>query len=135
MSKSFFVPITAILFLLVTALTIPPSVQGGNHVRLRVATDFAGPVALAIGANGNGDIPEYGKDFSFGEIRSFASWKVVRLTSSGKNYDGMAVLQKSSGVFRVVLGPGTSFSKADTYSMPTDLVQYLNNEGMLYEPI
>ncbi len=136
MYKQLLVPLFVTLALFVGAITIPTLIQAGKHISLEKATALAGPVSLALGSGDSQSLPRYGEDFSFGDIRTFeSSWKVIRLVSESSSNDGMVVLHNTGGAYRVVLGPGTSFAKSEVQTLPVDLVQFLNNEGMLYESL
>ena len=111
-------------------------ILGGLPVtQLGKAPALAGSVApsLATSANGSTDIPQAGKDFKVLDSQYFDSgrWAVVSVEkpSAGKAY---LVLKKITGVYTVVLGPGTSFSTDTTRTMPPDVAEYLLKQGVIH---
>lgn len=123
--------------LIVISLIVKYVMLGGlSPTTLGYAQPLAGTLAPSIAnKNINGGIPEAGEDFKITGAKYFdnQAWAVVGVTSIPDNNPSTLILKKQGGIFRVVLGPGTSFPASAELSMPNDVNAYLTTKGLVYE--
>lgn len=128
-----FIGLLIVITLLVNYITL----GGIPFVALSKTQPLTGAASQAIGAvNKNGKLPVNGKDFILNDIRYFDdNWVVATVSPTSKSQLAQAtvIMQKVDGAYRVVLGPGTTFDNSITFSLPTDLGDYLTQRGLLYE--
>jgi len=106
-------------------------------VTIASAAPLTGQISQAL-AGTSGDqavLPEAGKDYTLENVKYFDNkeWVFAGIKPVSNTIDSSdVVLQKKNGVYVVVLGPGSAFSRTTTLTMPSDIAQYLNQQGLLY---
>ena len=126
---------------LLLILGIKTVILGTNTVvKLKSAAELAGAISQSQATDGaNAKVPTEGIDYKVQELRYLdnKAWAVVKVGPVSGNTDrGTLVLErKDNGSYVVVLGPGTAFSSGEVEKLPTDVLQYIKNHGVLiYEP-
>jgi hypothetical protein len=135
-SKSkFFVVVLAILVI----ATLIVRHLGGQYVKLSSAPPLSGVVAQSLDlAGGTTIVPVAGKAFSLQNVSYFDNndWVIATVSPSNGNTtitQALVVLQKKDGTFQVVLGPGTDFDSSYLTSLPADVGQSLEQQGVISE--
>lgn len=135
MQRQTFIRLSAIMLItIVLCLSIAGALRS-SYITLADAPALSGQVAQAA-QTGSSDssVPISGKDFTLSDVHYFSNktWAVVSFEPTGNDSfnAGSAVLQKKNGLFRVVLGPSSILSTDYTYSLPSDVVTYLNEQGL-----
>jgi len=73
--------------------------------------------------------------YTIRNVRYFDSntWAIAQLVPPKNGGDITTVAMQMVGPFyQTILGPGTSFSSNATTGLPTDVTQYLNSRGQVY---
>ncbi len=110
---------------------------GSRPVSLSSAPALSGLVAQSLTSSGDSQPPLAGKDFELKNERHFGNdWVVLEIAPlQNKSNAGLVVLQKISGTYEVVLGPGTSFDSSYLLSVPSDVAAYLSAKGVTYDAV
>ncbi|HET7060348.1 MAG TPA: hypothetical protein VFH99_03485 [Candidatus Saccharimonadales bacterium] len=132
--------IITILFVLVlvpfVTLGLNNLVSGGARiVSLKAAPALTGQLSQTLGVMKNGKLPIYGKDYKT-TVRYFHSktWVVASIAPLSDEFNGTPiVMQKQSGVYQIVLGPGGAFSSDQLRVLPNDVREYLLNAGVIHD--
>lgn len=137
MNKHIRIQIIVLGILLVGLLLVKSLIFGGAPVvRLVPAPALSGQVAQSFAGNAHSStLPVQGKDFKLANTLYFdnGSWAVSSIVALNNTMnDGWVVLQKRTGMYAVVLGPGTAFPSSYAQNLPPDVAQYLNQQGVLY---
>jgi hypothetical protein len=101
-------------------------------VNLQPAAPLSGVLAQSIPTKGGG-LAKVDKDYYIKSSRYFDNntWAVASIVFAGQGDNtASVVLHKKAGFYTVVLGPGTSFARADTKSFPDDVITYLESLGV-----
>jgi len=135
MERTTFFRLSSILVLVIVCLLLVTQIIRSSYVSLDSAAALSGQVAQASqSASSDESLPVPGKDFSLSDVKylSNGNWAVVSFkpTSDDSFNAGFAILQKKDGIFRVVLGPSSTLSTDYTYSLPADVVGYLDEKGI-----
>jgi hypothetical protein len=132
--------LTIVAVVLLAAIASAPSIIYGNArpAHISAAPALTGQIsqALATSTNGQFTMPTYGKDYTLQNTKYFDgnSWVVTTIKPLSENMNrSLVVLQKQSGVYTVVLGPGSAFPRTTQLSMPGNLAAYLNSQGVFYD--
>lgn len=131
---------TVIIILIIVSAFVARALilRGATYVSLAPGPVLSGAISQSLASSNQKTIPQPNKDYSIDGITFFDSnsWAVSSIFSGqGLQDKSFVVLQKVDGVYRVVLGPGTAFSSASTYSLPADVFLFLKNSGVLiYQP-
>lgn len=128
------------VLLLLVLINIKPVLFGGAKVvTLKSAPPLTSQISQAFTSSANtGPLPVSGKDYTLTDTKYFDNrqWVVTSIKPLNQTItEGMAILQLQHGIYTVVLGPGTAFASTDVQTMPADLVQYLNQVGIIYDPV
>ena len=134
------VVMTSILVLPLCALwAVRLLILGGiNPVTLQAANPLVGRISQALTSTEQVNLPIAGRDYKLQDTTYFdnKTWVVVSIKGTNNTItDGLFVLKQVGGVYSVVLGPGTAFPSSLTVAMPTDVQQYLKDEGYLYDTV
>lgn len=125
--------------LLILAVALPKLVlQGAKSVSLTDAPALTGQISLAFTNDASHTLPQPGKDYVLTNTRYFDGndWVVTGITAKGQLVtDGMVVLHKQDGIYRVAMGPGSSFPSTQASALPGDVQAYLGSIGAVYEPL
>jgi hypothetical protein len=126
-----------LLLLVLASLLARYLITGGaTVVSLQTAPPLSGIVAQSLfSGTGRTSLPVPGKDFSLKNLHYFngRQWAVASVVPIGNNFDpSVVVLERQSGVYRVVLGPGSSFEVTYLKSLPTNVGDYLYGLGIMY---
>lgn len=103
---------------------------------LKSAPALSSQISQAFTSGGDTTLPKIGKDYQQ-KLRYFDGndWIVASVTPVGNAITpGVLVLQKQHGLYTVVLGPGSAFPVTAVDAIPTDVAQYLDSIGVIYEP-
>lgn len=131
----------AVLLVLFGASILVPSLilGGAKHVTLASGGVFDGRISQTLSSSVQSSIPTSGRDYKLKVLRYFddKKWAILAITGTkgGSITDGTVVVKLSSGVYDVVLGPGTAFPASSTVTMPADLTTYLRDGGYLYDTV
>ena len=125
------------LVLAILVFVVPSLIYGGAPaVRLSPGPSFGGEISQAIGVQDNGKLLTANKGFTITDTRYFQNRAWVFVTIDRANVGGaFVVLHRVSGVYTVVLGPGTAFASNYLTDLPADLTQYMNSKGILYDAL
>lgn len=127
----------ALVATIVVSLVFKSVILNGHRlVRLGSAPPLTGSLATSlITSGGKTVLPTEGKDYKITKSRYFYNngWAVVSVAQASGENETTMVLHKIDGVYQVVIGPGTTFSKSYMLSLPADVGNYLNDQGYLYE--
>ena len=126
--------------LLLGLLVVNYVVLGGAHViNLAPAPELAGQISQNLVTISNATkLPIEGTDFNLSDTHYFNNkqWVVTSITPLNNSFNaGLAVLSNQEGVYKIVLGPGSAFSKDETRTLPTEVANYLNQQGVVYESV
>lgn len=122
-------------FLAIGASIVKYIVLGGLPViTLAPATPLSSAISQGLTSLTTGNtLPVEGKDFVIKDVHYFdnQTFAVVSVGALKLSTDpATLVLQKLNGSYRVILGPGTTFSASSVQDLPSDVVQYLNSRGV-----
>ena len=110
----------------------------GRVTKLDKAPALAGIIAQNLYAgSGKSQMPQAGTDFNLKDTYYVQDkqWAVVKIEPTDQNTErSLAVLQKQSDFYKVVLGPGTAFDQFSIRGLPPDVAAYLAQNGAIYEP-
>jgi hypothetical protein len=107
---------------------------GSQTISLRAAPALSGVISQSLATNSS-TLPSLNTDYKIKSVIYFdnKSWAIASV-SVGSN-SSLLVLEKTNGVYVVVLGPGTAFSTDEIQDLPPDVAQYITNQGVLiYTP-
>jgi hypothetical protein len=110
---------------------------GAPVVHLSSGAPLAGQVSQTLAATSGDELPVDGKDFKLTDTRYLLNdtWAVSQISTFGEDPNtGTVVFQKKSGIYQIVLGPGTAFPNTVVQNMPTEVSAYLSQKGVVYEP-
>jgi hypothetical protein len=120
----------------ITLLTKSVLLQGLPVTSLGSAPPIAGAVSQSLGLSASrAALPVFGKDYTLQDVHYFYNneWAVATVAPTKPDADTVIVIvQKINGVYQTVLGPGTIFSSSYLYTLPPDVGQYLNKQGVLH---
>lgn len=91
-------------------------------------------ISQSLGANASGTVPAVNKNFSIHSITYFLNntWAVVYVTPINNDANNaIVVVHKNNGRYTTVLGPGTEFPADSLPQLPTQVLFYLNSQGMV----
>jgi len=132
--------LTIVAIVLLTAIVSAPSIIYGSAKPAHISTAPAltGQISQALAASSNGQLtmPTYGKDYRLENTKYFDdnTWVVTTIKPLNNNMNrNVVVLEKQAGVFTVVLGPGSAFPRTTELSMPGNLGEYLDSQGLFYD--
>lgn len=132
--------LTIIAIVLVFSLKPAKSLIYGDAplIQLKGAPALSGQISQALASSDGNQLtlPTYGTDYTLKNTRYFENntWVVTTITPLHSDMNsGVVVLKKEAGVYTVVLGPGSAFSRSITVSLPDSLGRYLNQQGYLYD--
>lgn len=112
---------------------------GANPVTLAAAPPLSGVIAQSLYTGQQAaPLPVPGTDFNLADVHYFDndSWATASIQPLHNQFDpGIVVLEKRSGAFQVVLGPGSAFDSTYLASLPKDVGQYLQSKGVIYESL
>ncbi len=121
---------------LLGAAIIQRAILGGSIiVKLKPAPLLTGQVSQSLGANPDGSLPTYGKDYAL-QVRFFDNnvWMVGNIKSLKNTTDtAVIVMEKQGGSYRTMLGPGSAFPLTQVQSLPNDVGAYLSSQAAIYE--
>ena len=141
MNKSYAVQGIAIVILLIAILSVKSVLLGGaTRIELSSAAPLTGQISQALITSGAGNTLQVaGKDYTLANTTYFdnQTWAVTHIDSTSGNTanSGLAVLQVRSGIFQVVLGPGSAFAESYVQNLPADVAEYLNGQGAVYDSV
>lgn len=124
-----------VLILFLVSVTARHIILGGTYLsKLNTAPPLAASIAPTIVTHGSTNLPESGIDFKILSSQYFDNkqWVVVSIASGPDTDTAFLVMERLSGVYTVVLGPGTFFSSDVTQSMPSDVAAYLTSKGLIH---
>lgn len=108
------------------------------QVVLQSSDPFVGAISQSLaGTQGTSVLPKNGTDFMLENTARFdnGQWVVTSIKPLGNNAEkSVVVLNNSSGLYQVVIGPGTSFPVTQLSGLPADVAQYLKDLGLTYVP-
>jgi hypothetical protein len=124
--------------IIVLTLVIKALLIGGSPIiSLEPGPPLSSAVSQGLGTSGaNTDLPVAGKDYSLKDVHYFDNklWVVATVDPIRNDADtAIMVMQKIEGVYQVVMGPATAFSRSYIYTLPGDVSLYLNDKGLLNE--
>lgn len=138
MNRQLLIKTTAVLLVVVAVTLMVKSIllQGAPVVKLEPAPALAGSISQSLGTSGGkASLQVAGKDYSLRDIRYFSDgqWAAVTVVPTHSKGDTVVVvLEKIKGDYQAVLGPGNLFSSSYSYTLPTEIVQYLSQRGYLH---
>ncbi len=139
MKKTPIIILSTVTFILIVAVSNAKSIiYGGTELKtLSSAPALTGQISqvLASSSDNQLDVPVYGQDYTLQNTKYFEgkNWVVTTIKPLRNNMNqNVVVLEKQSGVYAVVLGPGSAFPQTTSLSMPNSLGQYLKQQGMFY---
>ncbi len=138
MKKSYMVWFSVIIVLLIALIFMRSIVFGGaTPIQLNSAPALTGQISQALASSRTNTVAVYGKDYKLDNTIYFENktWVVTNIVGLGTITDGVVVMNKQAGIYQVVLGPGSSFASTSLQGLPSDVAQYLNQKGLIYEPI
>lgn len=110
---------------------------GANYSKTTSAALLVGQVAQSLDiSNGKTVSISATNNFTLQNTKYFdnSTWvvtKVIPLNNQANN--GIVVMQKVGQFYQSVLGPGSSFPSSAVQGLPTDVQQYLNSLGLVYD--
>lgn len=123
------------LFVIITLIYVSAS---GKVISLAGAPELAGSVAQSMySGGGQTSLPVAGKDFNLKNIKFFndKQWAVVSVEPVNYNFDsGIVVLKKQADVYIVQVPPNSKLSSSYLVTLPKEVVNYLQANGLIYEP-
>jgi hypothetical protein len=126
-------PGIVVLVLLVTLWTVKLTLlHGASVVSLSSEPALYGQVSQAL-ISANTPVLKPNKDYRL-QVKYFSSnnWAVATILPNNNSLNqGVIILQKQSGVFKVVLGPGSSFPRPILTALPDDVATYLKEQGYI----
>lgn len=125
-----------LLGLIIVAITVKSMMlQGIDTVRLAKAPPLTNAVSESLDTNDLADVPPIaGVDYTLKDTHYFydKEWVVTQVSPLQDNADTVyVVLQKIDGIYQVVVGPATIFSVSYNYSLPANVVNFLNLRGLI----
>lgn len=106
---------------------------------LQEAKPLYGRIAQELAPTDGGPTPTPEEDFLLTNTTYFEdnTWVVtgIKFLPEGRLDGGLVVLEKTDGVFNVVLGPSTSFDSLSVDELPVSVGSYIKNNGLVYEPV
>jgi hypothetical protein len=126
------------LILLVAVSNAKSIIYGGTQLKtLSSAPALSGQISQALASTSDGELtmPIYGTDYTLQDTKYFdnSNWVVTTIKPLSNDMNrSVVVLEKQSGVYAVVLGPGSAFPETTSLSMPSSLGHYLKQQGMFY---
>ncbi len=136
MNNQAFKYVAAILSVVIVTLLANHVLLGGaSVVKLEAAPPLYGVISQSIGLSGSDTtLPKPGKDYTLKNVRYFSSgqWAAAVVAPAHENSDTtVVILKKVNGVYEVVLKPSTSFSVSYRYTLPADVIIYLDQLGVI----
>jgi len=129
------------LLLVAGLFSVRPIMYGNARpVSISAADPLTGQISQALASSSNGQLvlPVSGQDYTLSGITYFDNhtwaFAAIKPLSNSMNSSNV-VLEKQSGVYKVVLGPGSAFPRTTTLTMPADIAQFLNQRGLLYDAL
>lgn len=113
-------------------------IANAPQIKLQGAPALTGVISQSLATSSTDSLPISGRDYRIGEITYFSgqTWLVVPLIPvSNSANSGYVIMHKTTDGYSVVLGPGSIFASDTTSGMPQDLVAYLKDQGLFYEPV
>lgn len=126
-----------LLGILVASWMVMPVILGGSsQINLASAPALTGQLSQAFATSGTSStLPVEGRDYRLENTNYFDTdiWVVTSIKALNNTMnDGWVVLKKQSGIYQIVLGPGTAFPSSYVQNMPIDVSRYLNQKGVVY---
>lgn len=136
--KKIRLPLTLLTVLIVVTIIIRQTLAGAPVITLSRAAPLSGIVAQSM-ARGGGKttFPIAGTDFKLSNEHYFDNntWLVTWIIPLKVNLNqDVVVMQKVDGIYKVVLGPGGDFNSSYLIVLPSDVGDYLNQQGLFYAP-
>jgi hypothetical protein len=128
------------LALLLILLVIPSLILGNaKTVSLPAGSPFGGQISQYMGMpDDQHNLAVEGKDFAIDNTLYFSgnAWALVhfKALTSRAGDGGYAIFHKQKGMYAMALSPSSAFMSTYLQGMPDDLVAYLHNQGVVYEP-
>jgi len=133
--------LSTVAVLILIMFGIKTAILGTNTViKLQPAAELAGAISQSQASSGtNAKVATEGVDYKVQQLHYLndKAWAVVKVGPiSGNTDQGTLILErKGNGTYVVVLGPGTAFSKGEVEKLPSAVLQYIKQQGVLiYEP-
>jgi hypothetical protein len=132
--------IGAIIILLVIAVFIDRTVLMSNAkvIHLAAAPDLTGQISQTLVTSGGvSELPTPEVDFKLDDTAYFENntWVVSSVVPLNNAFNpSIVVMKKQSGVFQVVLGPGSAFIQSDLQNVPASVANNLMGRGAVYGP-
>jgi preprotein translocase subunit SecG len=125
-----------LLIILVLSFGIKSLILGGHQsIRLEAAPSLSGAVSQGLFESTTATrLAQPGIDYTLAKTTYLqaGAWAVTTMKPIGPAADnGTLVLRKVGDAYQVVLGPGTSFSTAQTKSLPGVVTNFLIASGDL----
>jgi len=124
--------------LLVVLLATRPILLGANVISLPKAAPLAGQISQALTDPATGTLLQAGKDYTLESTHYMQNdkWVVVTIKTTGSQAaSGYVVLYEDSGIYKVMVGPGTMFPSTQINQLPVQVATYLRSLGVVYEPL
>lgn len=131
--------VAGLIILIIAVEVVHSLILGGSKVvSLGSSESIAGVVAQSLEpTGGNIAIPQDAKDFNLTNVNYFYNntWAVANIspTKGSSISSGLVVLHNSTGIYQVVIGPGTAFDNSILITLPSEVGKYLNQRGYIYE--
>lgn len=123
-----------IVAMLAVSVIVRQLVLGGHPiVKLDSAQALTGSISQAL----SGDRPDIAQGFQLKDTSYFdnKSWVVVSVVPDDNSLNtSLVILQNKSGIYQVAAGPGSSFPESILVSLPADVGQFLQSQGVIYAP-
>jgi hypothetical protein len=109
--------------------------HGAKFVQLHNSPQLTGQISQSLITSAD-SAPQAGHDYTLVDTAFFDNnmWAVTTLKPVTSDFSqGTVLLQKRSGIFQVVLGPGTLLPKNSLVAVPDDVTTYLYKQGVVGE--
>lgn len=126
------------VIIIATLVTKQILIGSAKAVSLAPAPPLTGIVAQSLYAGGSQTtLPVAGRDFTLADVHYFDGndWAVATVKPINNSLNrALVILQRKQGMYIVVGGPGSAFPSDYLLSLPADVGNYLENQGVFYEP-
>jgi hypothetical protein len=123
-----------VIFLLVGIIGRSILLGGASVETLGPAPGISGEISQSLVSSSQNGLPMAGKDFVIKSTTYFDTntWVVVIVgTVADPTNESTIVMQKVSGVYQIVIGPGTAFTTQQVANFPADVISFISSHGTL----